>query len=119
MLSAWPGIAAWARAVLARALLARGATDAALDHARDPYATLERLGALAQRESLVPLVFVGCLLANDRRTEASEVMKKAKTRLLARAETYDRASRREGFLAMPDSVATLALAAALDPEKAS
>lgn len=113
LLEASPGLCAWAHAAYARALLARGANALALEQAEKGYAILERLGAILQCESLVPLVQAECLAANGRRDDARVVIDKARVRLLARADAFTQGAHREGFLGLPDSVATLAIAEAL------
>jgi serine/threonine protein kinase/tetratricopeptide (TPR) repeat protein len=100
-----------AGAVLARALLARGALPEARALAAEAFAELTALGTIEEGESLVRLVHAESLLAADAPGELERAVGSARDRLLARAARIRDAGWRERFLAdVPDNARTLALA---------
>jgi ATP/maltotriose-dependent transcriptional regulator MalT len=109
LLTASPGLRAWAEAALARAKLRGGDTEGALALSARAYATLRSLGSILQCESLVPLVRAESLAAAGHEAERADVLAYARTRLLERADRLA-PSLRERFLSLPDNVATLSAA---------
>ncbi|WP_437682525.1 serine/threonine-protein kinase [Sorangium sp. So ce131] len=112
LLSASPGLLAWALAGHARALLALGRPEEALGRAREAMALLERLGGILHGEPLVWLVLAEALQANRDPDGARGVLHEARARLARRADGLARPGWRERFLAMRDPARTFALAAA-------
>ncbi len=98
-----PGLHAWARASLARALamLERGAE--ALPLAEAAMETLARLGGMLQGESLPPLALAMAREAVGDGAGALSAIEDARARLLRRAERIAGADRRASFLTHPDN----------------
>ncbi len=109
LLAAAPSLHGWALATRARALLATGRIESALDDARQAMRTLDSLGGLLQGESLPPLVLVEALRALGRDEEATRAATDARRRLERRAERLGREAWRALFVAIPDNAATLRL----------
>ncbi len=106
-----PPLRAGALAVLARALLAQGRADAALDAACEAHVLLESLGTIEEGETAVRLVYAEALLANGHEEEFSVAIGLAHKRLLAKAERIHDAAGRELFLkGIADNARTLMLA---------
>ena len=108
VLAASPGLRAWAEAAFARAKLRRGDLDGAMALSERAYATLLSLGSILQCESLVPLVRAEVLAAAGRESERAEVQAYARRRLMDRADRLA-PKLRDGFLSLPDNVATLGI----------
>jgi tetratricopeptide (TPR) repeat protein len=109
LLAAAPSLHGWALATRARALLAFGRPEVALDDAKRAMQTLESLGGLLQGESLPPLVIVEVLRALERNDDARRAAARARERLERRAERLSRPEWRSFFLAIPDNAATMRL----------
>jgi len=105
-----PGLRAWARATLARALLQAGRASEALSFAEQAMADLERLGSMLQGESLPPLVLAEVRDALGDRAGARAAIADAKRRLYQRADALPDANWRASFLSLADHVRTLSLA---------
>ncbi len=103
LLTASPGLRAWALARRALACLDLGRPEEALDHAASAHATFERLGGLIQGESVVPLAYARALRASGELERAAEVLAKGRARLDERAARIPREAWREGFLAHPEN----------------
>jgi eukaryotic-like serine/threonine-protein kinase len=103
-----------ALAAEARALLALGRIDQALEAAEEAMAHLETLGGLEEGEALVRLVYGEALDAADREEAAVAAIRTARDRLYARAARISNVAWRATFLdRVPDHARTLELAAAL------
>jgi tRNA A-37 threonylcarbamoyl transferase component Bud32/tetratricopeptide (TPR) repeat protein len=113
LLATSPGLLAWARAAQARALVALGRPEEAAPLARAAVATLAALGGLLQGESLPPLALAEALIGCGDRAGAQVAIADAVARLEHRAARLGDEGWRAAFLALPDNVATRALAAAL------
>jgi tetratricopeptide (TPR) repeat protein len=101
----------YARAVLARVLLAQNRSAEALASAQEARSVLDRLGELEVGESLVRLVHAETLFAVGDRRGALGAILAARDALLARAEKITDPAWRESFLRrVPDNAATLARA---------
>jgi tetratricopeptide (TPR) repeat protein len=99
------GVLAWVR-------LQAGNAKGALAPALEAMKQLEVAGEVEDGEALARLAHVSVLLANDRVHEAREALKKARERLLTRAERIADLEARQRFLsAVPENERTLALAA--------
>jgi len=108
-----PALRASAVAVLARALLARGRADEALQSAREAHAELQALGSLEEGEALVRLAYAEALEATGASNEALGVLAAAREHLLSRAAKISDPVWRERFLTqVPNNARTLALAGA-------
>jgi eukaryotic-like serine/threonine-protein kinase len=95
-------------AALARALLAQGRTDEALDHARRAHQQLEEVGTVEDGEASIRLIYAETLLAVGEVAAAREVMSKARRRLDERAAAIDKVEWRQAFFQqLPDNVRTL------------
>jgi eukaryotic-like serine/threonine-protein kinase len=108
-----PGLRAWATAEHARALVALGRTEKAVDAAQQAMDALVELGSMLQGESSPPLALTEALVAAGDRPAAITAAVEARARLLARATRLPRAEWRPSFLARPDNARILELAARL------
>jgi tetratricopeptide (TPR) repeat protein len=88
----------FAIALLARALLAQGRQDEAVQSARDAYAQLESLGVVDDGEATIRLALAECLTATGDALAAHGALDKAASRILASAEAIDDPAARESFL---------------------
>ncbi|MGA7744731.1 MAG: serine/threonine-protein kinase PknK, partial [Polyangia bacterium] len=88
----------FARALLARALLAQGHKAEALSTARDAYAEFERIGIVDDGEATIRLALAECLIAGRDIAAAQEVLDTAASRILAAAKAIDDPEVRESFL---------------------
>ncbi|WP_437650567.1 serine/threonine-protein kinase [Sorangium sp. So ce362] len=107
-----PRLRAPAVAVRARALLAGGQVEAALDAAREAFGELAALGSLEEGESLVRLAYAEALAASGAHGEAGAVLAEARESLLARAQRIADPRRRERFLTAVPENARIVLGAA-------
>ncbi|ACY14484.1 serine/threonine-protein kinase PknK [Haliangium ochraceum] len=107
-----PGLQAWTMAARARALLALGQPQPAIQHAREAMRLLDQLGGLLQGESLPPLVLAQALHASGDHEAAIMAIRDAAVRLHRRAGRLPEPAWRTHFLAMPQNALTLQLAAA-------
>ena len=104
---------AYARAVLARVLLAKGRVGEALVEAREAEDQLEALGGIDEGEATVRLVFAEAVDASGDRSTAIIAIRAARDRLLARAAHIRKELWRASFLErVPDNARTVALAVA-------
>jgi eukaryotic-like serine/threonine-protein kinase len=87
-----------ALAALARAVLAQGRVQEALQHARKANELLATIGHVEDYESLVRLVLAEALAAAGERDAARAALRAAHERLLARAAQIANADWRESFL---------------------
>ena len=97
-------------ATLAQILLRRGRTDEALATALASHEIMDEIGALEEGESLIRLTLAEALRASGDTTSADEAARRARTRLLARAEKIKDPEWRRMFLEhIPEHARTLAL----------
>jgi len=108
-----PGLRAWTTALLARAELACGRPQEALEQAERAMAALVTLGGMLQGESLPPLALAEALHVMGHTERAREAAQGALERVMTRAQRFQDATQREGFLARAENAATAALAAQL------
>jgi tetratricopeptide (TPR) repeat protein len=107
-----PTLAPYARAVLARTLLARGDTEGALAASEDAERSLVEVGELEEGETLVWLVRAEALGAAGREHDAAVAARHARRVVDARAARIRDDTLRESFLArVDDNARVLALAA--------
>jgi hypothetical protein len=98
--------------VLARALLADGASAEALAVAREAHRALVELGAVEEGESLVHLAHAESLLVEGCEAQGEEALGAARDRLLERAAAIGDAALRASFLEnVPENARTIELAA--------
>jgi hypothetical protein len=106
-----PAARAATLAELARALLAQGRNEEALQSAQEAMSLLDALGSSLFFESLVRLMNAETKMATGDEAGAHAAIHAARDRLLARAERITDASMRESFLTrVPDNARTLELA---------
>ena len=111
VLVAVPPLWAQATGTLARALRARGDTVRALELAHAAHERLEALGAIADGEASVRLVYAEALADAGRLEEAKHVLVLARTRLLSRASEIDDPAVRRVFVErVSENARTLQLA---------
>jgi serine/threonine protein kinase/tetratricopeptide (TPR) repeat protein len=110
LLTMSPGLQVWAMAARARALLAQGRPQQALEQARNAMTILDRLGGLLQGESLPPLILAQALHAIGDRQAAAGAIADAATRLHGRAARLPVPAWQERFLAIAENRLTLELA---------
>jgi serine/threonine protein kinase/tetratricopeptide (TPR) repeat protein len=97
-------------ATLAQILLRRGRSQEALATALASHEIMDAIGAVEEGESLIRLTLVECLRASGDTTSAAEAARRAKTRLVARAEQIKDPEWRRMFLEhIPEHIRTLAL----------
>jgi tetratricopeptide (TPR) repeat protein len=102
-----------ALAALARAVLAQGRPDEALEHARRAHEMLDAVGHVEEYESLVRLVLAEALAASGDQAGARTALAAAASRLTARAGLIQDTAWRESFLTrLTDNRRTLELARA-------
>jgi tetratricopeptide (TPR) repeat protein len=112
-LSTMPSVHAFAVAVLARALLAEGRLDEALESASAAWTTLTTLGSVEEGDAVIRLVYAEALAAAGLHDDFVRAIAEAKDRLLERAAKISDPGWRARFLAgVPDNARTLALAGA-------
>jgi tetratricopeptide (TPR) repeat protein len=87
-----------AHASLARALLARGATSAALIQALEGKSLAESIGQVEDGEALIHLALVECLFASGAHSQGEEALTRAAVRLRERAASIDDPTWRSAFL---------------------
>ncbi len=103
-----PPLRGWALATLARALVAQGRVDDALEAAREGLALADSLGGLEMGESLVRLVFAEVLLARGDSAGAGAAVRSARDHLLLRASKIGDPVVRERLLrAVPENARIL------------
>lgn len=98
-----PGLHAWAKASLARALAMLGRGDEALSLAESAMEALARLGGLLQGESLPPLALAMARHAVGDEAGARTAIEEARSRLAERARRIADPAQRSGFLSHPDN----------------
>jgi tetratricopeptide (TPR) repeat protein len=114
ILTVAPPARAYALAVLAQVLLARGDSGAALPVAREAHALLDSLGSMEEGEVLVRLSLAEALRACGDEPGTRRVLVAAHAKLTARAEKILDAGYRASFLQrVPENARVLALAAEL------
>jgi DNA-binding winged helix-turn-helix (wHTH) protein/tetratricopeptide (TPR) repeat protein len=112
-----PAPRAAALAALARALLAQGRNEEALEIAREAIALLDALGSSKYCEALVRLMSAETKMASGDQAGARGAIRAARDRLLERAERIADVNMRESFLdRVPDNVRTLELAREWSPD---
>jgi tetratricopeptide (TPR) repeat protein len=100
-----------ALAAIARAVLAQGRSEEALEHARAAHQLMEAVGHVEEYESLVRLMLALALEANGDHTGARAALRAAVDRLQARADHISNPEWRASFLTqLPDNARTVALA---------
>jgi tetratricopeptide (TPR) repeat protein len=113
LLKVAPSLKVPAMAVLARARLALGQVQPALDAAADAFRALETLGEIEEGEAMVRLAYAECLAEAGAQPQARVVIAAARERLLARAQRIGEEPWRTRFLKdVPSNARTLALATA-------
>jgi tetratricopeptide (TPR) repeat protein len=95
---AGPPQRAMALAWMARALLALGRSEEALAAASEATALVEQLGGLEELEAVVPVALAEALAATGQRERARVVARKARSRLLERAERLTDPAMRARFM---------------------
>jgi len=106
-----PSLQVAALGVAARARLARGDVDGAVETGRTAHEALERLGEIEEGESMVRLAFAEALEQSGRRDEARRALGVAHQRLLARAQRIEDPGWCHRFLhAVPVNARIIALA---------
>jgi len=121
MLTMAPAERAFALAVLARARLGRGETEAASVVAHEAYyGALESLGMMGESETTVRLAYAECLLAAHDIEAAQQVLERARDRILGRAGRLGPRANHAAFCSqVPHNAETLRLAEAnLGPARA-
>lgn len=109
LLTVSPGLRVYARACVARAMLAKGERiGAALREVSEAHAELASIGALLEGESVVHLVYAEALLAAGETSRAREAFHRAYERLMQRADAIAVPEWRRDFLERPENRATLA-----------
>jgi hypothetical protein len=102
-----------ALAAIARAVLAQGRREEALEYARKAHARLEAIGHVEEYESLVRLMLAETLEESGHHAAARAALGAAADRLAARAALISNPAWRESFLTeLPDNARTMALARA-------
>ena len=101
-------IRAYANAVLSDLLVAQGRSADALGAALEARRLFDALGGVSEGDTLIHLV-VAHALTVAAHPDAGQARRAARERLTARAATIDDPARRASFLAIDDSVRTLAL----------
>jgi ATP/maltotriose-dependent transcriptional regulator MalT len=100
-------------AALARALLAQGRNEEALQSGQEAMALLDALGSSLFFDALVRLMIAETRMATGDEAGARAALRAARDRLLERAERITDAHTRESFLTrLPDNARTLELARA-------
>ena len=84
--------------------------ESALAHATEAYATLERLGAIEETESLVRIAHAEALAAAGRVDEARDAVRRAVESIEARAAKIGIDHWRDSFRSTPENARTFALA---------
>lgn len=108
----------FARALLARALLAQGHKAEALSTARDAYAEFERIGIVDDGEATIRLALAECLLVSGDRLAAKEVLAAATRQVHAWAATIEDFAGRQAYLTrIPEHRRILELAQELAGDK--
>jgi eukaryotic-like serine/threonine-protein kinase len=111
VLVAMPPLHAFAVAVLARALLAQGRLDEALEAAVMAAAVLASLGSIEEGDAMVRLVHAEALAALGMNERYAAAVSEARDHLLVRAARISDPRWRERFLtSVPDNARTLELA---------
>jgi tetratricopeptide (TPR) repeat protein len=106
-----PPVLCEAKAVLARALLARGRPAEAHPHAEEAMALLDELGTIEEGEAMVRLAYAESLLARGAADDARAALDRARARVLERAEKIGDERWRRSFLEnVPEVMRTLSLA---------